>query len=52
MLRISGNDKVPLLSWDNEASGLTMVCLNHETIWPQTAGEVYFFLVFYWVLDA
>lgn len=41
MLLISGYDKVPRRSWLNEASGLTMVCLNQETICPQTQGDVY-----------
>jgi hypothetical protein len=45
MLLIKGYESVPLLSWLNEASGLTIVCLNHETIWPHTQGEVYLFLV-------
>ena len=45
MLLINGYDKVPRLSWLKDASGLTIVCLNHETIWPHTNGEVYLFLV-------
>jgi hypothetical protein len=45
MLLIKGYERVPLLSWLKEASGLTIVCLNHETIWPQTQGEVYFLRV-------
>ena len=41
MLLINGYDKVPLRSWLREASGFTIVCLNHDTIWPQTHGDVY-----------
>jgi hypothetical protein len=45
MLLINGYDRVPLLSWLKEAYGFTIVCLNHDTIWPHTHGEVYLFLV-------